>query len=114
MFETSQELKAFLENGEFIYVIYCQYGCKIGYTKSPLERIEQIRLGLPSQKCIFIGLYIGEKARSYEAKLHDIFKRQRLSREWFYLTDEDNNQIERTLLNNGFTCLINMNILNCT
>lgn len=111
MFGTSHELKAFLENGEFIYVIYCQYGCKIGYTRSPLERIEQIRLGLPSQKCIFIGLYIGERARSIEAKLHDIFKNQRLSREWFYLTDEDNDQIEKTLLRNNFTCLIKQSIL---
>lgn len=111
MFETSHELKSFLENGEFIYVVYCQYGCKIGFTKFPLERLEQIRLGLPSQKCIFIGLYIGERARSFEAKLHDIFKKERLSREWFILTDEDNDQIERTLLKNNFTCLIKQSIL---
>lgn len=111
IFETSYELKAFLENGEFIYVIYSQYGCKIGYTKSPLERLEQIRLGLPSQKCIFIGLYIGERARHFEAKLHEMFKKQRLSREWFYLTDEDSYEIERTLTKNNFSCLIKQSII---
>lgn len=110
-FETSRELKAFIENGEFIYVIYSQYGCKIGYTKSPLERLEQIRLGLPSQKCVFIGLYIGDRARHFESKLHEIFRAQRLSREWFYLTDEDNDQIEKVLLKNEFKCLIKQSIV---
>ena len=111
IFETSNELRSFLENGEFIYVIYTQYGCKIGYTKSPLERLEQIRLGLPSQKCLFIGLYIGDKARTYESKLHGIFKNKSLSREWFCLTDEDNDKIEQLLIRNSFTCLIKQSIL---
>jgi hypothetical protein len=111
VFETSHDLKSFLENGEFLYVIYCQYGCKIGYTKSPLERLEQIRLGLPSHKCIFIGLYIGERARYFENKLHEMFKKQRLSREWFYLTDEDNDLIENILSKNNFDCLIKQSII---
>ena len=55
-----EELKNYFENNEFIYIVYSEYGCKIGISKNPIQRLEQIRLGLPSQKAIIIGLYEGK------------------------------------------------------
>jgi len=110
-FDTYDSLKNFIDNSSFLYIIYSEYGCKIGYTKSPLERIEQIKHGLPSQECFFVGLYINDKAYAYERKLHKIFKTQRLSGEWFILNDEDINYIDTFLLQNDFKCLIKKSLI---
>ena len=42
---TIESLKNNIENGEFINVIYSEYGCKIGFTKSPLTNLEKIKKG---------------------------------------------------------------------
>lgn len=110
-FETYDSLKSFIESDSYIYIIYSEYGCKIGYTKSPLERIEQIKQGLPSQKCFFVGLYQNEKALIYEKRLHRIFKAQRIGGEWFILDDEDIDYIDSYLLSNGFKCFIKKSII---
>ena len=110
-FATYESLKNFLDNSSFLYIIYSEYGCKIGYTKSPLERIEQIKHGLPSQECFFVGLYVNDKAYVYERRLHKIFKPQRLSGEWFILNDEDIDYIDAFLLRNDFKCLIKKSLI---
>jgi len=110
-FETYNLLKIHIENSSFIYIIYSEYGCKIGYTRSPLERIEQIKQGLPSQNCFFIGLYLNEKSNIYEKKLHKIFKPQKISGEWFILNDENIDFIDNYLVKRNFKCLIKKSIL---
>ena len=108
--ETYKELKDRIENNNFVYVIYSEYGCKIGFTKSPTERLENIRLGLPSQKCFFIGLYIGDRALEFEKRLHKKFKTQKIGGEWFILNDSDIDFIDNYLVENKFKCLIKKSI----
>jgi len=110
-FETYNSLKSYIEQSNFIYIIYSDNGCKIGYSKSPLKRIEQIKLGLPSQQCFFIGLYMSDKAFIYEKRLHKIFKTQKISGEWFILNDENLEYIDNYLLRNNFKCLIKKSII---
>jgi len=110
-FETYDSLKNYLENVSYLYIIYSEYGCKIGYSKSPLERIEQIKHGLPSQKCFFVGLYLNEKALTHEKRLHKIFKPQKIAGEWFILNDENLDFIHNYLLKNNFKCLIRKSII---
>ncbi|HAZ00570.1 MAG: hypothetical protein A2W90_04790 [Bacteroidetes bacterium GWF2_42_66] len=110
-FTTYNSLKEYIEKSNFIYVIYSEYGCKIGYTKTPLERIEQIKLGLPSQKCFFIGLYANERALTFEKKLHEKFKAKQISREWFILDDNDLEYIYDYLIKKDFKCLIKNSII---
>ena len=107
---TYNELKNHFDGGSYIYIIYSEYGSKIGFSKSPLERIEQIRLGLPTQKCFFIGLYMHEKSASFEKKLHTQFKSKKLSQEWFILDDNDLEHIYTYLRSQGFKCLIKKSI----
>jgi len=110
-FENYTSLKNYIEKSDYIYIIYSEYGCKIGFTKKPLERIEQIRLGLPSQKCFFIGLHVGKTAVVYERKLHKLFKNQRISGEWFILNDKNLNFIEKYLVKRDFKCLLKKSII---
>jgi hypothetical protein len=107
---TYNELKNHFDSGNFIYIIYSEYGSKIGFSKSPLERIEQIRQGLPTQKCFFIGLYMHENSASFEKKLHAQFKSKKLSKEWFILDDNDLEHIYTYLSSQGFKCLIKKSI----
>lgn len=110
-FTTYSSLKEYIEKSNFIYIIYSEYGCKIGYTKAPLDRIEQIRLGLPSQKCFFIGLYANEKALTFEKRLHKKFKAKQISREWFILDDNDLKYIYDYLIKKDFKCLVKNSII---
>lgn len=110
-FTTHNSLKEFIEKSNYLYIIYSEYGCKIGFSKSPLERIEQIKLGLPSQKCFFIGLYLNEKALTFEKRLHKKFKEKQISGEWFILDDNDLEYIYEYLSKNEFICLIKKSIL---
>ena len=105
-FTTYNSLKEFIEKGNYLYIIYSEYGCKIGFSRSPLERLEQIKLGLPSHKCSFIGLYLNEKALAFEKRLHKKFKEKQISHEWFILDDDDLEYIYEYLLKNEFICLI--------
>lgn len=109
-FTTYNSLKEFIEKGNYLYIIYSEYGCKIGFSRSPLERLEQIKLGLPSHKCSFIGLYLNEKALAFEKRLHKKFKEQQISHEWFILDDDDLEYIYEYLLKNEFICLIKKSI----
>lgn len=110
-FENYKSLKNHLDKSNYIYIIYSEYGCKIGITKSPLDRIEQIKLGLPSQKCFYIGLFIGKTASIHEKKLHNLFKNKRISGEWFILNDNDLEYIEKYLVKRDFKCLIKKSII---
>ncbi len=110
-FTTYNSLKDFIEKGNYLYIIYSEYGSKIGFSKSPLKRIEQIKLGLPSHKCFFIGLYLNEKALTFEKRLHEKFKEKQISHEWFILDDEDLGYIYDYLSKNEFICLIKKSIL---
>ena len=110
-FTSHSSLKKYLDKSNYLYIIYSEYGCKIGFSKSPLERIEQIKLGLPSHKCFFIGLYLNEKALTFEKKLHKKFKVKQISHEWFILDDNDLEYIYDYLSKNDFKCLIKKSII---
>lgn len=110
-FKNYTSLREHLDKSYYIYIVYSEYGCKIGFTKSPLERIEQIKFGLPSQKCFYIGLYIRKTSSTHEKKLHKLFKNKRISGEWFILNDDDLEYIERYLLKRDFKCLIKKSII---
>ena len=100
------KIKNKIESSEFIYVIYSEYGFKIGITKSPLDRIEGIKQGLPSQDCFFIGLYMGKESAKFEKQLHNKFKKQQISGEWFFLNEENLDEIDFFLIKKGFQRMI--------
>lgn len=110
-FTSHSSLKKYLDKNNFLYIIYSEYGCKIGFSKSPLDRIEQIKLGLPSHKCFFIGLYLNEKALTFEKKIHKKFKAKQISHEWFILDDNDLDYIHDYLSKNAFKCLIKKSVI---
>lgn len=108
---TQIELKKYFEENEFVYVIYSEYGCKIGISRNPTQRLEQIRQGLPSQKAMFLGLYQGERSSFFEAQLHKRFKNRNISGEWFVLSQRNLDDIDSFLLKNEFIREIKASIL---
>ncbi len=110
-FNTISKIKNKIESSEFLYIVYSEYGCKIGISKSPLDRLETIRLGIPSQTCFYIGLYIGEQSAIFEKKLHAQYKKQKISGEWFYLNEDNLENIDTYLRKNNFHRMIKLSIL---
>ena len=108
---TIEGIKKKVESNEFLYIIYSEYGFKIGISRSPLERLEAVRQGLPSQKCFFIGLYSGEDSLTFEKRLHLQYRNQRISGEWFYLNEENLESIDKYLIKNNFHRMIKLSIL---
>lgn len=108
---TKVQLDGYFESNEFIYIIYTEYGSKIGISANPRQRLEQIKQGLPSQYALFIGLYKGENAAEYERKLHKRFKPRNISGEWFVLNQENLDEIHSFLISNKFTCEIKISLL---
>lgn len=108
---TYDELKKYFENNEFIYIIYSEYGCKIGISNNPIQRLEQIRRGLPSQEAIFIGLYKGTNSLMFEKKLHARLNNRNISGEWFILSQNTLDDIDTFLLSNEFLRIAKVSIL---
>lgn len=69
---------------DYIYVVgnRAKSICKIGYSKYPFSRLKSIQVGCPYPITI-IALYEGSKET--EKKLHNKFKKLKLSGEWFSL-----------------------------
>lgn len=109
--ETVEKVKNFFENSEFLYILYSEYGIKIGISNNPLNRIEQIKQGLPSKNVILIGLYSGEHTADYEKKLHKKYTKRKISGEWFIFNQENLDEIDRYLSQNNFHKIIKVSLL---
>lgn len=108
---TIAKIKNKIESSEFLYIIYLEYGFKIGISRSPLERLEAVRQGLPSQKCFFVGLYSGENSSVFEKRLHAQYRNQRISGEWFYLNEANLENIDKYLIKSSFERMIKLSVL---
>ena len=108
---SSEDINEYFKTNEFLYIIYSEYGCKIGISRDPSQRFEQIEQGLPSQKAILIGLYRGQNCSDYEKKLHQMLKERKISGEWFILNQYHLDEINQFLIKNNFTCILKISIL---
>lgn len=110
-FSSHDDLIEYFENNEFLYIIYSEYGCKIGRSNNPNQRLEQIRLNLPSQKACFVGLYRGRDCAIFEKKLHKKLNNRNISGEWFILSQHTLDYIHDFLTSNHFLCIQKISVL---
>lgn len=80
--------------GPFVYFIQSGETIKIGYSKTPELRVDQLRRGGRAQRpsagiapTIRLLAYV-EGGQELERKLHSRFAESRDRGEWFYITDE--------------------------
>ena len=78
----------FKEEKEGVYIIRCNEYCKIGRTGNIGNRIDSIRTSNPYPVELLLFLS-PNKSKEIEKELHEIFKINRHTREWFLLTNED-------------------------
>ena len=68
------------EYGPFVYFMRCGGKIKIGYSKDPRKRADGLQTGT-ADKIRIICTISGDRA--LERRLHEKFKAQRISGEWF-------------------------------
>jgi hypothetical protein len=79
---------------ERVYFIQCEGFVKIGYSHSPIRRLDEIKSTNPFA-CRILGTVEGGSALEWE--LHQALAAHRHEREWFRLTPEVQKTIERLL-----------------
>ena len=86
-------------NMEFVYVAKSKLRnvYKIGYTRNPRQRIQDLRTSSPGAD--LVKIYGGSKFD--EKYLHDLFNVLRVNGEWFRLEPENIKEIDYYFLNNG-------------
>lgn len=71
-----------------VYVLRCGIYYKIGHTKGNIyARVRELQVGNPSKIEIVFTLAT-PKYKEWEERLHEFYKEQRISGEWFALTEE--------------------------
>jgi len=75
------------------YLIYDGRYYKIGQSTNPLERLKNLRTANPAVKLIAFG------EGSTESIFHNRYKNKRINGEWFKLSNNDVNNIIRSLRN---------------
>lgn len=88
----------------YTYLIYDGRLHKIGKSVNPEKRLKQIKTGNPHSELICFGIGVSEKY------LHELYFRDRKSREWFELTSEKIENIIKLITNgenNDYSTLIN-------
>lgn len=69
---------------DFVYFMYCAGSIKIGYSRNPAERLRALSSMIPLEVHL---LFILPGDRAEERRLHERFAAERLSGEWFKLSD---------------------------
>lgn len=107
---STDSINQYFRSNEFIYIIHSEYGCKIGISQNPLQRLDQIKQGLPSHNAMIIGLYRGNDCSRFEKRLHKLFKERKISGEWFILNQSQLEEINDFLIKNNFICFLRISI----
>lgn len=81
------------ENLEFIYIIVCKHGYKIGRTKNIDQRNATFNVKLPF-KWNFLNIYAVINSKKIEKFLHKMLITQNLNGEWFELNKNQLNLID--------------------
>jgi hypothetical protein len=76
----------------YIYFLKCQEYVKIGISKNPIERVEQVSLLLPFEITL-LHVVRSKDIYTTEKEFHNYFSNKRVNGEWFKLSDEDVNVI---------------------
>lgn len=98
-----------------VYLIECirDYDTiyKIGYSKHPSKRINQIKTGNDGNLKL-ISIFEGKYERKTEKILHNFFSHCKINREWFKLTINDVNDFKNicTKIENNISILEKMKI----
>jgi hypothetical protein len=79
--------KPYLKQG-YVYLLKSEHGYKIGYSKSPTSRHEQIDLILPFETEL-ICTHKTDDMIGLERRLHERFADKRINGEWFDLSEDD-------------------------
>lgn len=79
-----------------VYLFKCGKFVKIGRTKSLGARLDAMRTGNPYAIGPLFSI-LTQHPKEVEATLHDFYSAQRRLGEWFELTDEHLNEIERAV-----------------
>lgn len=72
----------------FVYLLKGRGSYKIGCSKDPLKRSEQLAIQLPFPVEL-VHHFFADDHKAVEAMLHEAYKHKRLNGEWFNLSDED-------------------------
>jgi len=84
--------------GSYVYLIRQANSSlfKIGISITPERRLHALQAGTPIKLELFKKTFV-QNPNGIEKELHDKFKKQRIHREWFQLTDSDITSIDKRL-----------------